>query len=170
MKRKIFTLAMASFLFMSAGLVQAQDRISDQTSVQQDHELIKENYKQRKQAIQDAYKSDMARLGANSGLSATERREQRRLVQERYNQQKKDLQAAYKADQKALQAKRKSVHEMEKEDRSFRRDGEVKNERSIRDAKAGKAQKAKGKEKSLEKGRGQGKGNKMAKSKGGKRS
>ena len=169
MKRKIFTLALASFLMMSAGFVQAQDKRSNNTEIQQDHERIKEIYKQRQQAIHDAYKNDMARLGAKSGLSATERREQRRVIQERYNQQKKELQAAFKADQKALQAKRKSIHEMEKEDKTFRRDSEVRNERSNRDKAVGK-QKSKGKEKSFEKGQGQGKGNKMAKGKGGKRS
>lgn len=168
MKRKIFTLAMASFLMLAAGSVQAQDKRSNNTEIQQDHERIKEIYKQRKQAIHDAYKNDMARLGAKSGLSATERREQRRMVQERFNQQKKELQAAYKADQKALQAKRKSLHEMDKEDKGFRRDSEVRNERSNRGKAIGKH--SKGKERSFEKGQGQGKGNKMAKGKGGKRS
>src|SRR5688572_27428574 len=109
MKRKIFTLAMASFLMLSAASVQAQDRRTDNTEMQQEHQMIKERYEQRKQAIHEAYKSDMAALGAKSGLSATERREQRRLIQERFNQQKKELQAAYKADKKALQAKRNST-------------------------------------------------------------
>ncbi len=164
MKRKIFTLAMASFLMLSAGFVQAQDKRSNNTEIQQDHERIKENYKQRKQAIQDAYKTDMERLGAHSGLSATERREQRRIIQERYNKQKKELQASFKADQKALQAKRKSTHEMEKEDKTFRRDSEVRNERSQGNNKAVKKQKTQGKDKSFEKG--QGKANKMSKGKG----
>jgi hypothetical protein len=165
MKRKIFTLVIVSALMLSAASVQAQDRRYDNTELQQDHQAIKERYEQRKQAIHDAYKRDMEALGAKSGLSALERKEQRRIIQERFNQQKKELQAAYKADKKALQAKRKSDHELERED-------DVKAGKDLKKEKADKASRRN--ERSYEKGQngqGKGKGQAMSQGKGkGKRS
>jgi hypothetical protein len=166
MKIKIFTLAIASVLMLSAASVNAQDRKTGNTELQADHQALKDRYEQRKQAIHDAYKRDMASVDQNSGLSSEQRREQRRVIQERFNQQKKELQAAHKADMKALQAKRKANNGV------YTDDDDIADKKNKDKAKKEKAQKAEKKDKSskgdrsFEKGQGKGKGQMMSKGKG----